>query len=77
VYLHQFYCFHKSENSDCRTSIFWVRLYKEGDTVGNYSAPHVEYLRTLAKKFRHRKVNMIEARDCSILVTQVCTIVPL
>jgi len=43
--------------------------HNEGYTVGSYSAPHVEYWRTLAKKSRHREVNMMEARDCSILVT--------
>jgi len=77
VYLRKFYHFHESENCDCGTSFFCVRLYTEGDTVGCYPAPHVEYLRTLAKKSRHREVNMMEARDCSILVTQVCTMVPL
>jgi len=43
VYLRKFDHFHKSVNSECGTSIFCVRLYKEGDTVGSYSAPHVEY----------------------------------
>ena len=69
--------FHKSENSDCGTFFFCVRLYTEGETVGSYPAPHVEYWRTLAKKSRHREVNMMEARDCSVLVTHVCTMVPL
>jgi hypothetical protein len=62
---------------DCGTSTFWVKLYKQGYMVGSYSAPHVEYWRTLTKKSRHREVNMMEARDCSILVTQIHTMVPL
>jgi hypothetical protein len=77
VYLQQFYCFHNSENSDCGTSIFWVRLYKDGDTVGSNSAPHAEYQRTLVKKTRHKEVIKMEARDCSILVRQAWTMMPL
>jgi hypothetical protein len=51
-------------------SVFWIRLYREGDTDGGHSPIHVEYTGILAKKSKHRKVFIMEARNCSISLTQ-------